>query len=338
VKDSKTSKPILIVTGPTASGKSDFAMTLCAELAGEIVNIDSVQLYKEFTIGSAKPSKADLIATPHHLIDILEPTQKCNASEFSERAFHVIESLQEQDTLPVLVGSSGMYISTLVAGFDTQPSTNEAVRSSLAQVSTADLYCDLLKVDPVRASQLHPTDRNRVARSLEVYRSTGIAHSQFFTGYRVAVRQPAIMLVLLPSRERLYHRINLRSRAMIGNGLIEEVRSLVGKYSDELPLFTSIGYRQTVEFLKRSSVDESFLESDAVAQEALAEEIALHTRRYAKRQMTFWRNEPLKRGWHSFLSLFMSEDEFLRSEYLDLLRETLQGVGNVVQVWYLYTR
>jgi len=323
---------VIIISGPTASGKSDLAIQLARRIGGEIVNCDSVQVYRYCDIGSAKPDQDERTSVPHHLFDIFEPNQQCDASRYRTLALGAIDEIQGRGKIPVLVGSSGLYISTLLEGIDPMPPSSEEVRAALNCRTTESLYEELSLVDAERANVLHPADRGRIIRALEVWKLSGVPQSKWFESSDLSGKSTselsAIILVVLPTRDVLYQRINQRSRRMVLDGLIDETRGIIAAYGATVAPLFAIGYRETREFLARGAPDQE--------REALIERIAMVTRRYSKRQRTYWRNEPAKRGWEPFLTLFNGKEAVLEDPWLNILSRQCAGVGNQVKVWYLY--
>jgi len=276
----------IAVCGPTASGKTALGITLARHLNGEVVNVDSVQVYRGADIGSAKATLDERQGIPHHLLDLVAPDQPMNAGEYRERALVALKDIFARAKVPVLVGGSGMYLTILLHGIAEVPATPPDVRAAVALLSREEQYDELIRVDSVTAARLHVNDTQRVSRALEIFRLTGKKPSAFFEEHRFSDRDvAALMIVICRERDELYERINLRSRVMLDAGLIEETRKILSTYGN-VPVLETIGYKQACEHL------EGKLSFDAVVGE-----ISLHTRRFAKRQMTFLRNEPAKRGW-----------------------------------------
>ena len=283
-----TSKPIqaVAVCGPTASGKTALGITLAQQLNGEVVNVDSVQVYLGADIGSAKATLAERQGVPHHLLDLVAPDQPMNAGEYRERALITLKDISARAKIPVLVGGSGMYLTLLLHGIAEVPATPPDVRAVVALLSREEQYAELTRADPATAARLHVNDTQRVSRALEIFRLTGKRPSEFFEEHKFSDRDvAALMIVICRERDELYERINHRSRLMVKAGLIEETRTLLHAYG-HVPVLETIGYKQACEHLEGK-----------LALEDVAGEISLHTRRFAKRQMTFLRNEPAKRGW-----------------------------------------
>jgi len=274
------------VCGPTASGKTALSLDLAEALGGEIVNVDSVQVYRDLNIGSAKLPESARRAIPHHGFDIVAPDHQAHVADFRRAALAAIDDIAARNSLPILVGGSGMYFTALLHGLAELPSTPADVREDVASLTTEEQYQELQRVDPVSAQRLNPNDRQRISRAVEVYRITGRPASDFHAQHSFARNEVvSLVLVLCRPRNELYRRIDERSQEMVNQGLLAETESLLARYG-RVPVLETLGYKQACDCL------EGLLrESD------LVHEIALHTRRFAKRQMTYWRNEPAKRGW-----------------------------------------
>ena len=282
----KTPWKSVAICGPTASGKSALSLELARALNGEVVNVDSVQVYRGLDIGSAKLSMAERSDVPHHVLDVFSPGETVNVAEFRRTALEAISDISSRDKVPVLVGGSGMYFTTLLHGLAEVPATPRDIRKAVACMSAHEMYAELQRVDPETAARLHERDQQRVSRALEIYRITGKKPSELL-GEHTFARQDVVSLVIVLCRPRdeLYERINRRARAMIDAGLIEETKSIVESFGRVAPLAT-LGYKQALDYV-----------DGKIGFDSLGDEIALHTRRFAKRQMTYWRNEPRKRGW-----------------------------------------
>jgi tRNA dimethylallyltransferase len=280
-------EPILAIVGPTATGKSALGLALAESLRGEIVNADALQVYRGFDIGTAKPSPADRERVPHHLIDILEPSEVYSAGEFARRARAAIADIQGRGKLPIVVGGSGLYLRALLFGISPippgDPEVQEALRERLAAEGLGKLRADLARIDPRTEARLAPGDTQRVLRALEVALVTGrplsswIAEQPFGTQAIASVR----VGLTLP-RAILYDRIAGRVAWMLEAGWLAEVQGLLRLgLSPRLPAFQAIGYRQLVRHL----------EGDGSLEQAIAG-IVQETRRFAKRQETWFRKEP----------------------------------------------
>jgi tRNA dimethylallyltransferase len=276
----------LAVCGPTAVGKSALSLRLAQSLAGEVVNVDSVQVYQGCDIGSAKLSLTERLAVPHHVLDIFKPDQSANVASFREHAINAVDDIIARSKLPILVGGSGLYLTALLHGLADVPATPDDLRKVVAALSPAEQYNELLRVDPVTAARLNPNDTQRVSRAVEIFRLTAKPASEFFAEHTFKqVDIVSLVIVLCRPRDELYRRIDLRAQQMLDAGLIEETATILKSYG-RIPALETLGYKQACDYLE-----------GRITEDNLAHEIALHTRRFAKRQMTYWRNEPAKRGW-----------------------------------------
>ena len=274
------------VVGPTASGKSALGISIAQELNGEVVNVDSVQVYRGLDIGSAKVPPSERGGIAHHALDIRDPSDLMNVGAFREYAMGVLAEMKDREKLPVLVGGSSMYLTILLHGIAELPETPKDIREAVASMSREEQHAELTCIDPVTADRLHVNDTQRVSRALEIYRITGRAPSAIFEEHRFSSQEVvSLVVVLCREREDLYRRINERSEQMVQEGLVAETEQIIARYG-ELPILDTLGYKQAREVIQ-----------GRLAPEKLVEEIALYTRRFAKRQMTYLRNEPGKRGW-----------------------------------------
>jgi tRNA dimethylallyltransferase len=279
--------PLIAILGATATGKSEVALALAESLAGEIVNADALQVYRGFDVGTAKPSPEERARVPHHLIDILDPHERWSAGEFARRARAAIAGIEERGHVPIVVGGSGLYLRALFEGISPIPPGDPEVRSelrrALAEEGLAALAAELARVDPETAARLGAGDTQRILRALEVARVSGrplsswIAEQPFGTQ-----RVDAVRVGLTLPRSVLYDRIAGRVARMVEEGWVEEVARLLARGLDPgLPAFQAIGYRQIVRHL----------EGEWSLEQAVGETVKA-TRRFAKRQETWFRREP----------------------------------------------
>lgn len=282
-------EPVLAIVGATATGKSALGMALAERLEGEIVNADALQVYRGFDIGTAKPGLDERARVPHHLIDILEPYGRYSAGEFARRAEEVIREIQKRGKLPIVVGGSGLYLRALFEGISPIPAADPEVRQRLRErlgeggEGLPELYEELRVVDPETARRLPAGDTQRILRALEVALVSGKPlstwiSSQPFGAQRIAATRIGLTL----PRAILYDRIAGRVARMVSEGWVEEVAGLLARgVSPDSPAFQAIGYRQIVQFFEGEwSLDQAI------------EETVKATRRFAKRQETWFRKEP----------------------------------------------
>ncbi len=277
---------IIAVAGPTASGKSALALELCKRLDGELISLDSMQIYRGLDIGTAKPTKAEQAEVRHHMIDICEPTENFSAAEFAERAHKVIADVQSRGKKAVLCGGTGLYLDTVLGRLDFgEIESDEKLRGELiafAEKNGADALHERLRgIDPQAAEKIHKNNVRRVARAIEIYELTGKTKTEHD---REAISDSPYESLIIgldyDDREVLYNRINSRVDAMIEAGLEGEVRSLVsrGLLSAESTAGQAIGYKEML----------GYIAGDCSLGDAV-EKIKLGTRRYAKRQLTWLR-------------------------------------------------
>ena len=277
---------IIAVAGPTASGKSALALELCKRLDGELISLDSMQIYRGLDIGTAKPTKAEQAEVRHHMIDICEPTENFSAAEFAERAHKVIADVQSRGKKAVLCGGTGLYLDTVLGRLDFgEIESDEKLRGELiafAEKNGAEALHERLRgIDPQAAEKIHKNNVRRVARAIEIYELTGKTKTEHD---REAISDSPYESLIIgldyDDREVLYNRINRRVDAMIEAGLEGEVRSLVsrGLLSAESTAGQAIGYKEVL----------GYIAGDCSLGDAV-EKIKLGTRRYAKRQLTWLR-------------------------------------------------
>ncbi len=265
------------VIGPTASGKSALALSLAAALDGELVNCDSVQLYRGFEIGAAQPVAAELKAVPHHLWSVAEWHEAYDARLYAERARGTLQEIDSRGRLPILVGGTGLYLRALWRENWHELPKSESLRAELAPLATDEIHARLLRRDPQRAAALHPNDRFRLLRALEI--SLLLGHPVHQLPPEKGQRSRVFVISLSVPRATLHSRIEARTRTMLEGGLIEEVEGLLarGVAPDAKPM-QSIGYAEVVAYLQ-----------GRLTRDNLEEAIVIATRQYAKRQETWFR-------------------------------------------------
>jgi len=284
-----SSDPLLVVVlGPTASGKSSLAIALAEHFSGEIVSCDSVAVYRNFEIGTAKPSREDRTRVPHHLIDIADPGEAFTAGEYSRQARAAIAAIARRGRLPIVVGGTGLYLRALLEGLFPGPQRSgelrERLRSRAAGRGSEHLHRILQRLDPASAAKIHANDTSKLIRAVEVCLTTRGPMSELWQQGRDRLRGFRILRIgLSPPREQLYDRINQRASQMFVDGLIAETQSLLLQYggSREITPIHSLGYKQALQHLR----------GELTLEQAIAAAQQGH-RNYAKRQMTWFRREP----------------------------------------------
>jgi len=279
--------PALFLMGPTASGKTSVAVELAQRLPVEIISVDSALVFRNMDIGTAKPDAATLKQAPHHLIDIIEPTEAYSAAAFRHDALKLMHDITHRGKIPLLVGGTMLYYKALSEGLSELPQSSPEIRAvidaEILQHGIRQLHHALAQVDAETAARLHPTDTQRIQRALEVYRITGQPLS-VLTGSRIKTELPYSItsIALIPSnRSELHARIATRFKSMVDQGLVEELRSLRANYSLN-PNMTSmrcVGYRQAWQYMEGEITEEELLETGLAA-----------TRQLAKRQLTWLRS------------------------------------------------
>ena len=270
---------LLVIGGATATGKSGLALALAQRVPSAILSADSRQVYREFDIGTAKPSIEERQQIPHYLIDICHPPEPLTLAEYQAQAQGLIHQFhRDGTTLPMLVGGTGLYIDAVVKGLKIPPvAPNPALRNQLTQLGHRQCYALLMHLDPEAAERIHPNDRVRTVRALEVFYVSG--HTMSSLQGEEPPHYPVLYLGLDCDSDALTRRIVQRTRIMIEIGLVDEVTHLVDKYGADLPLLQTLGYGEMLRYLK----------GDIALQEAEAD-IVKHTRQFAKRQRTWFRN------------------------------------------------
>jgi tRNA dimethylallyltransferase len=301
--------PAIAVMGPTASGKSAFALELAEKLGGEIVSVDSALVYRGLDIGAAKPTRAEQARVPHHLIDVREPWQPYSAAEFAVEARRAVDAILARGRLPILAGGTGLYFRALLHGLAGMPEADDAVRAEIANEAEARgwaaLHAELAAVDPEAAARIHATDAQRIQRALEVFRISGRPITAWQREAR-GERLPAKVLKLVlapPERATLHARIEARFDAMLAAGFLDEVRTLralpdLASHPRplELPALRAVGYRQAWEYLDATDGPHPpFAQLPPASGEKekmeFRDRAIAATRQLAKRQFTWLRGE-----------------------------------------------
>lgn len=318
---------LTVITGPTGVGKSVVAMDLAREFGGEIVNADSMQCYRGFDVGSAKPSEAMLSAVKHHLVSIFEPQEEVSAGVFCQVARNALSQLHQRGVPPIVVGGSGLYILALLYGlideaaqYSDGGNAGDVVKTEGSAATSGDLtgnYLSLVsevdqallngslaelrellqRVDAMRAVELEDADILRTRRALQYWRQTGELFSEAVKKHRWHTPElDATVIVLAPERREIYRGIERRVDAMLEDGLVGEVRGLIAQYGRDIRPLKSIGYSQVSQYL-----------CGELTEQEMVSLIKRDTRRFAKRQLTWWRNYPRKLGWKDCASQLSSD-------------------------------
>jgi tRNA dimethylallyltransferase len=276
--------PLIVVVGPTGAGKSSLALSICEQFSGEIVNCDSLQLYRGFHVGTAKTPESERRGIPHHLLDVLDPSGGYSAGEYARVARTTIRNISTRERLPVVVGGTGFYLRALLDGLPVLPESDKRTRDRLMdreEKRIGSMRRLLTRLDPASAERIHPNDTQRLMRAVEIRLLSGQSsppalETEPFTGHRV------LKIGLDPDRALLYKLLDARTLHMFESGLVQEVETLLGGgcSGDEKP-FESLGYRQALAFIR----GETSLERAIYL-------TRLETRHYAKRQWTWFRRDP----------------------------------------------
>ncbi len=278
-------RTVIVIVGPTCSGKTHLAILLAKILKSEVISADSRQVYKKLDIGTAKPSAEQIAEVKHHFINILDPEEDYNVSIFEKQAEDIIKSLHQRNVVPIIAGGSGLYIKALIDGiFDTADKDFEYREKILADKNNFGnefLYNQLKKVDPVSAGKMLPQNWKRVMRALEVLHISGEPIWKHYERQKKHNAYNFYQFGLNPERAKLYNYINDRVDKMINDGLVSEVKKLLADgYSKELNSLNTVGYKEIISYL-----------NNEISLERAIELIKRNTRRYAKRQLTWFRND-----------------------------------------------
>lgn len=307
--------PLIVVAGPTASGKSALALELAQHFGGEIVNCDSLQLYRGLDIGTAKTAAGERRGVPHHLFDILDPRDLTTAGDYAARARGVVRAIARRLALPVIVGGTGFYLRALLDGLAEGPRRDQALRARLDRIESrraGRLHRFLKRLDPATAQRIHPNDVNKLVRAVEICLLSRRPAADLFLQAKPALEgfRP-LKLVLDPERARLHERIAARTRKMFAAGLIDELRELIENGAPaDAKAFESIGYHEAAEVLAGRLSAEQAIELTIIA-----------TRRYAKRQLTWFRRES-----HAIWIRGFGDDAEIIRNVTDITRQFLSNL------------
>jgi tRNA dimethylallyltransferase len=306
-------RPLVALVGPTGSGKSELALSLAVQFGGEIVNCDSLQVYRYLNIGTAKLTPAGRRGIPHHLLDVVNPDEPFSAGEYARRARLVLREISSRGRLPIVAGGTGLYLRALLHGLFPGPGRDEELRGRLHGIERKRkgfLHRMLKRLDPAAAERIHPHDAQKLIRAVEVCLLTRRSMTSEFGKGRDALKGFRILkLGLNPPREGLYQRLDWRCAQMFAGGLLDEVRRiLLMGFSPEVKPLQSHGYKQALQFMRHElNLDEC------------VDNAQRNTRRYAKRQWTWFRQEPGMRwldGFGEQTSVLQSAERLLAQHLL----------------------
>jgi tRNA dimethylallyltransferase len=308
-----TKPPAIFLMGPTASGKTALSVQLAQALNGEIICVDSAQVFKGMDIGTAKPTLQERGEIPHHLLDILDPAESFSTGQFRTQALTLMDKISARGKIPILVGGTMLYFNVLNSGLAKLPEANQEIRAQLDQdlehLGKEALHQRLAKIDPESAARIHPNDPQRIQRALEVYEITGSPLTSFFKVTQTAdIPFQKIKLILAPQeRKTLHDRIAIRFRQMLEQGFVDEVSALFlrGDLSEKMPSIRAVGYRQIWSYLQGEYDFPTMTEKGIIA-----------TRQLAKRQFTWLRKETDAAG-------FVSDQPDLLGRVLEEVNEQL---------------
>ena len=274
---------VIVICGPTASGKTALSIELAKKINGEIISSDSMQIYKDMNIGTAKPTVEEMDGIPHYLLDFVSPDTRYSVAEFQKDATEKIEEILKKGKTPIIVGGTGLYVDSLIYGIEYQDiKLDEQYRNQLENIAEQEgldkLYEEAQKIDPEAMQKISRNDKKRIIRVLEIYKATGKTKTQQELESRQEVKYDYKVFAINMEREKLYDRINRRVDIMIDQGLIEEVENLVKKYKEFPTAMQGLGYKEVVEYIENK-----------VTKEEMIEKIKMETRRYAKRQITWFK-------------------------------------------------
>ncbi len=275
---------VIVICGPTGAGKTALSIELAKRINGEIVSSDSMQIYKDMDIGTAKPTKEETKDIKHYLIDFVAPDQRYSVAEFKKDAENAIEEILAKGKTPIIVGGTGLYVDSLIYGIEYKDiELDENYRNELEEIAKKQglekLYEQAQKIDPEAMKKISPNDKKRIIRVLEIYKATGKNKTeQEIESRKNEVKYDYKVFAINMDREKLYDRINKRVDIMLEQGLIQEVQSLVKKYNEFPTAMQGLGYKEVVQYLKNE-----------ISYDEMVDKIKMETRRYAKRQITWFK-------------------------------------------------
>jgi len=293
---------VIVITGPTASGKTELAIHIAKRIGGEIISADSMQIYREMNVGTAKPAPGEMQGIPHYMLDEASIKTPYSVALYQQKAFSHIKDILSRGKVPIVAGGTGLYINSLLYKLDfSDTARDDAYRNKLDALSGEELHALLVKLDKEAAKRIHPNDKKRLIRRLEILKGGGDGTYNFRDWNE---DYDFCCIGISMDRKKLYERINARVGRMIAGGLADEVYALYGKYPAELNALKAIGYKEIIPYL-----------SGNCSLEEAAEQIRRNTRRFAKRQLT-WFNNNERIKWFSFDGLSSKELEDAVMQYI----------------------
>ena len=300
-------KKVIVIAGPTATGKTALSVRLAKELGIEVISADSVQIYRKLNIGSAKPTAEEMQGISHHMMDILEPEASFSVADFCAIAKDTVDAIHQKGKIPIIAGGTGLYISSFMNNISfaeekTENTIRDALYRQLEQIGAEAMHQKLSAIDPVAAKSIHPHNTKRVIRAIEIFETTGKTMTEQNRESKLVPSPYAFILVGLNcERELLYERINRRVDMMVEQGLFQEVQALLEQgVSKDAQSMQGIGYKEAVQYL-----------CGEISKEESIEAIKQNSRRYAKRQLTWFKREPYR--WFDCLeeSLYQSVKTYI---------------------------
>ncbi len=277
---------VIVICGPTASGKTSLSIEVAKKIDGEIISCDSMQIYKDMNIGTAKPTVEEMQGIPHYMLDFVLPSERYSVADFKEAATDRIEDILKREKVPIIVGGTGLYVDALTKNI-TYPEIEidleyrKQLEELIKENGLESLYEEAKKIDEKAMQTISKNDKKRIMRVLEIYHQTGKTKTQLESESRLSPPPyEYIVFAINMEREKLYERINKRVDIMIDQGLIEEVKALTKKYEEFPTAMQGLGYKEVVSYLKKE-----------ITKEEMIEKLKMETRRYAKRQLTWFRKD-----------------------------------------------
>lgn len=276
---------VVVIVGPTASGKTALSIELAKKINGEIISSDSMQIYKDMDIGTAKVTKEEMQGIKHYLVDFVSPDQRYTVSDFKKDSQDAIEEILAKGKVPIVVGGTGLYVNSLIYSIEYQNMNfdeeyrNELMKKAESEEGLEELWKEANSIDPESMKKISKNDKKRIVRVLEIYKATGKTKTeQEILSRQNEVKYDFKVFGISMDREKLYERINKRVDIMIANGLEQEVKNLISKYSEFPTAMQGLGYKEVVQYF-----------NGILSREEMIEKIKQESRRYAKRQLTWFR-------------------------------------------------